>query len=62
MSAQEHGWYHLNVNEGRPEVIHRNPPTPQCNEKMMEEDIIADVATIKRMVREGKARYCQHCW
>jgi hypothetical protein len=55
-------WYKVNVNEDDLEVIHRNPPLPQCNEQMMLEDITIDVASVKRMVREGKARYCQHCF
>ena len=55
-------WYKVNVDENDLEVIHRNPPLPQCNEKMMVGDIVIDTASVKRMVREGKARYCMHCY
>ncbi len=62
MRTYPSNWFKVNVNEDDLEIIHKNPPTPQCNEKMMLEDIVIDVASVKRMVREGKARYCQHCF
>lgn len=55
-------WFRVNVDENDIEVIHHDPPMPQCNYTYMLEDISIDLLSVNRMISEGKARYCHHCF
>ena len=55
-------WFRVNVGEDDIEIIHHDPPTPMCDVKHMLEDVVVDTASVERMVKEGKARYCRHCF
>jgi len=54
-------WFRVNVDENEIEVIHGEPPTKRCDTAHMLEDITIDSDSVKRLVEEGKARYCEHC-
>lgn len=55
-------WFRVNVNEEGIDIVHHDPPTPKCDIRNMDEDVSVDLRTVAKMIEEGTARYCRHCF
>lgn len=55
-------WFRVNVDENEVEVVHNDPPTPKCDVKHMLEDVSINLASVERLIADGQARWCKHCF